>query len=373
VAATRAALTLWRRLAALLGGLLGSLLAIGGGARAADLPEDTAEGLLHVYSGGGVTAWGPAFLVRKSVADRFSVTGSYYLDAVSNASIDVVTTASKYSETRHEFALAGDYVYRDSRITLGGSTSHEPDYTANRFSLDISQEVFGGMTTVSLGFTRGDDKVSKKDSPEFADSARHWQYRLGLSQILTPRWIMSLNAEALSDDGYLGSPYRAARVFGAAVPERNPRTRSARALMLRLKGDLGSRDAMHADYRYYRDTWEIKGHTLELGYSRYFQERWLADAYLRYYTQTKALFYSDNAQSETTYVSRNRQLSTFNTASIGAKASWLWRKEPGKYEIKLNGAYEFVHFKFKDFTDLRTGDKYAHSASILQQYVTGTF
>jgi hypothetical protein len=32
-----------------------------------------------------------------------------------------------------------------------------------------------------------------------------------------------------------------------------------------------------------------------------------------------------------------------------------------------------VHFKFKDFTDLRTGDKYAHSASIVQLYLTGTF
>ena len=372
MAATRAALSLWRRLAALLGSLLGGLLAIGG-VRAADLPEDTGEGLLHVYKGGGVTAAGPAFLVRKSVADRFSLTGSYYLDAVSNASIDVVTTASKYKETRHEFGLSGDYVYRDSRITLGASTSHEPDYTANRFSLDISQEVFGGMTTVLLGFTRGDDKVGKKDSPEFSDSARHWQYRLGVSQILTPRWIMSFNAEALSDDGYLGSPYRAARVFGAAVPERNPRTRSARALMFRLKGDLGSRDAFSASYRYYRDTWEVQGHTMELGYSRYFRETWLADAYVRYYTQDKASFYSDNAQSETLYVSRNRQLSTFSNAAIGTKVSWLWKKEPGKYEIKLNGAYEFVHFKFKDFTDLRTGDKYAHSASILQLYVTGTY
>jgi len=371
-AGPKAALGLWRRLAALLGSLLGGLLAIGG-ARAADLPEDTAEGLLHVYNGGGVTAYGPAFLVRKSVADRFSITGSYYLDAVSNASIDVVTTASKYKETRHEFALSGDYVYRDSQITLGGSTSHEPDYVANRVSLDITQEVFGGMTSVALGFTRGADKVEKKDSPEFSDTARHWQYRLGVSQILSPRWIMSLNAEALSDDGYLGSPYRAARVFGAAVPERNPRTRSARALMLRVKGDLGSRDAFSASYRYYTDTWEIKGHTLELGYSRYFQETWLADTYLRYYTQSGASFYSDNAQSETLYVSRNRQLSTFDNAAIGAKVSWLWRKEPGKYEVKLNGAYEFVHFKFKDFTDLRTGDKYAYSASILQLYVTGTF
>ena len=372
MAATRAALSLWRRLAALLGSLLGGLLAIGG-ARAADLPEDMGEGLLHVYNGGGVTAAGPAFLVRKSVADRFSLTGSYYMDAVSNASIDVVTTASKYKETRHEFGLSGDYVYRDSQITLGGSTSHEPDYTANRLSLDISQEMFGGMTTVALGFTRGSDKVGKKDSPEFADTARHWQYRVGISQILSPRWIMSLNAEALSDDGYLGSPYRSALVFGAAVPERNPRTRSARAVVLRVNGDLGSRDAMHASYRYYTDTWEIKGHTLEVGYSRYFQEAWLADAYLRYYTQDKASFYSDNAQSETLYVSRNRQLSSFNSIGLGAKVAYTVKKVPGKYEVKLNAASERVRFKFNDFTDVRDGSLYGFNAGILQMFETATF
>ena len=131
---------------------------------------------------------------------------------------------------------------------------------------------------------------------------------------------MSANFEALSDDGYLGSPYRVARVFGAAVPERNPRTRSGRAIKLRLVGDLGSRDAMHVEYRYFRDTWDIKAHTAEIGYSRYFGENWLADTFFRYYTQQHALFYSDNATSETAYVSRNRQLSTFNDIGLGAKA-----------------------------------------------------
>ena len=359
-------------MAALFGSLLGGLLA-SGGARAVDLPEDSAEALIHSYKGGGVTAYGPALLVRKSVADRFSIAGSYYLDAVSNASIDVVTTASPYRETRSEYGLSADYVYRDSQITLAATSSHEPDYTANRGSVDIAQEVFGGMTTVALGFTRGSDKVGKHGEPAFADRATHWQYRLGASQILTPRWIMSANVEALSDDGYLGSPYRVARVFGAAVPERNPRTRSARAVKFRLIGDLGSRDSMHAEYRYYRDTWEIKAHTIEFGYSRYFREAWLADAYLRYYTQSGALFYSDNATSETTYVSRNRQLSSFNDIALGAKVSWTFRKVPGKYEVKLNGAYEFVHFKFKDFTDIRTGSPYAYNASVLQLFVTGTF
>ena len=360
--------SLLRRLAGLLGGVLAA-----SGARAVDLPEDRAEAMIHSYSGGGVSATGPALLVRKSVADRFSLSASYYVDAVSNASIDVVTTASPYREHRTEYGFSADYVYRDSQITFGTSSSHEPDYTADSASVDVAQEVFGGMTTVSLGFTRGSDKVGKHDAPEFADTARHWQYRLGLTQILTPRWIMSANVEALSDDGYLGSPYRVARVFGAAVPERSPRTRSARAIKFRVIGDIGSRSAVHADYRYFRDTWEIKAHTLELGYSRYFGEAWLADTFLRFYSQKHALFYSDNATTETTFVSRNRQLSTFSSIGLGAKLAYTVRKVPGRYEVKLNGAYEYVRFRYNDFTDIRTGDKYAFNAGVLQLFVSATF
>jgi hypothetical protein len=362
------ATSLLRRLAALLGGVLAA-----SGARAVDLPEDTAEAMYHSYVGGGVTANGPALLVRKSLSDSISLSGSYYVDSVSNASIDVVTTASPFRETRNEYTLGVDYVYRDSTISLSGTTSREPDYTADTTSLDVSQEVFGGMSTVTLGFTRGSDKVGKHNSPEFSDTAEHWQYRLGVSQILTKRWIMSANFEALADEGYLGSPYRVARVFGAAVPERNPRTRSGRAAMFRVIGDLGSHDSVHANYRYYWDTWDIKAHTAELGYSRYFGDRWLADAYTRYYTQTHASFYSDNAQSETTFVSRNRQLSTFDDIGLGAKLAYTVRKVPGQYELKVSGAYEYVRYKFNDFTDIRTGSLYGYNASILELYVTATF
>jgi hypothetical protein len=372
VAATRAAIGLWRRLLALLSGVLGGLLATQS-ARAVDLPEDKAEALVHSYIGGGVKANGPAFLVRKSVLDKVSLTGTYYMDAVSNASIDVVTSASPYREIRHEFGLSADYVVRDAQVTFGLMTSHEPDYVANTGSMDVTQEVFGGMTTVAFGFTRADDKVGKKNSPEFKESARHWQYRLGVTQILTSRWLASVNFEALSDDGFLGSPYRFARVFGATVPERNPRTRTGRAVKLRLVGDLGNRDAMHVEYRYFSDTWDIKAHTAEIGYSRYFGDKWLVDSFLRYYTQTHALFYSDNAQTETLYVSRNRQLSTFNDMGLGLRLSYGLRKVPGSYDLKLNGTYEYTRFKFKDFTDIRTGSLYSYGANIIQLYLTATY
>jgi hypothetical protein len=357
-----------RRLAALLGGVIAA-----SGARAVDLPEDTAEALIHVYDGGGVTAAGPAFLVRKRLADKVSLNASYYVDAVSNASIDVITTASSYRETRNELGVGADYVYRDSKVSINAATSREPDYIANRTSIDVSQEVFGGMTTISLGFTRGDDQVSKSNAPEFADTATHWQYRVGVSQILTPRWISSVNFEVLSDDGYLGSPYRIARVFGAAVTERTPRTRSARALKFRLIGDMGKQDALHLGYRYFWDTWDIKASTFDMGYSRHFGEQWIADASLRYHSQSRALFYSDNAEVETAYITRNRQHSTFSSAGLGAKVTYALLKGDRQMDIRLHGAVETSRFKFSDFTDIRTGEAFAYSANVIQFYVSANF
>jgi hypothetical protein len=346
------------------------------GAEAATLPEDQAEALVHVYQGGGVTASGPALLVRKSMADKVSLSGSVYVDMVSNASIDVVTTASPFRETRTQVDVGMDYAVRDSIITLGLANSSEPDYKASTASLDVSQEVFGGMTTVSLGFTRGADKVLKHGDPLFSDTAKHWQYRLGATQILTPRWLMSANVEAISDDGFLGSPYRVARVFGAAVPERNPRTRSSRAIKLRSITDVGSestRAAVRAEYRYFWDNWDIRAHTAEAGYSRYVQAGWLAEGFTRFYTQRHALFYSDNATTETTYVSRNRQLSSFHSVALGLKLSREFTRVKGQYTVKAHVDYERVAYRFSDFTDLRTGSPYSYDANVLRLYLTAAF
>ena len=360
------------RLLAALAGLLGGVFATGA-ARAATLPEDRAEAMVHIYKGGGVTATGPALLVRKNIADKVSLSGSFYVDAVSNASIDVVTTASPYKERRNDVGLGLDYAVRDSVLTLALGASKEPDYATRNLSLDIAQETFGGMTTVNLGFTRAADEVGKVGDPAFKDSATHWQHRVGVTQILTPRWLASVNLEAVSDTGFLGNTYRVARVFGATVPERHPRTRSSRAVKLRAIGDLGSRDAVRAEYRYFWDTWEVRAHTLEAGYSRYLGESFLADAFVRYYTQSAALFYSDNAQSETTYVSRNRQLSEFDNVVLGGKLSFDWKKQPGRYDLKAHAGVELYNLHYKNFTDLRNGSTYSLRAAVLQLLLTATY
>jgi len=365
--------------------LLARALGLGGGAllapaaHAVDLPPDGAEALVHIYNGGGVRAVGPALLVRKSIADRVQLSGQLYVDAVSNASIDVVTTASPFKETRTELGVGVDHAVRDTLLHLGLTNSSEPDYSARTLAADISQEVWSGMATVSLGFSRGADQVKRHGDASFADEARHWQWRAAWTQVLSPRWLAALSAESLADDGYLGSPYRAARVFGALVPERVPRSRSGQALKLRVQGDLSAdsvRQAMRVEGRLYRDNWGVKATTLEGGYSRYLNTGlgdWLAEGFVRMNRQQAASFYSDDATSETLYVSRNRQLGSFTSTSLGAKASRAVGGRWQDWNLRLGGSLELVNFRYSDYTDLRSGAAYRFNGLLLQVQATGSF
>jgi len=177
----------------------------------------------------------------------------------------------------------------------------------------------------------------------------------------------------VSDDGYLGSPYRMALVFGAAVPERLPPTRTSRTAQFRVVGEITPTVAIRGEYRYFWDTWDIKAQTFGLGVATRFGEKWLVDAYARGYSQDGALFYYDDATSETQYVTRNRQLSTYTSWAIGTKATYALKRVPGRYEIFLNGAVEYWQTDYSDFTDLQTGSLYSYNATVLQLFVTAFF
>ena len=93
---------------------------------------------------------------------------------------------------------------------------------------------------------------------------------------------------------------------------------------------------------------------------------------MRYYTQTGAIFYSNDATTETVFLSRNRQLSTYNNGALGTKVQYALRRG-GAYDLKLNGALEYTRFNFKDFTDVRTGELYSYSSVVFQLFLSATY
>ncbi len=130
-------------------------------AQATVLPEERADAMYHRYDGGGVTIDGPSLLVRKNFRETVSVSGNYYVDNVSSASIDVITSgASQYSERRTEYTVSADYLHDKSLISAGYTSSDESDYTSDTAFFSISQDFFGDLTTLNFGYSRGSDDVN---------------------------------------------------------------------------------------------------------------------------------------------------------------------------------------------------------------------
>lgn len=364
--------------------MLGALL-LAQPAHAAVLPDDRAEVLYHAYDGGGVEISGPSILVRKKFAEQVSVAANYYVDMVSSASIDVKATASPYKEERIESSVSATYLRGKMLLDLAYSQSDENDYEARSAHFDISQDVFGDLTTVSLGFSRGWDEVSKNGDPAFAaKNIDRWHYRLGLTQILTKSLLANLNFETITDEGYLGSPYRSVRYADGAggylyQPEQYPRTRTSNALALRTLYYLPYRAALRSEYRYFTDTWGVVAHTGELGYVHPLKNDWTLEFKYRYYTQSEADFYSDlfpyaNAQN---FLSRDKELSSFTSHTFGIGASYEFKRSWGFIDRGSISLYlDHIRFAYDDFRDVTAsgavGEEplYEFSANVIKLFLS---
>jgi hypothetical protein len=334
------------------------------------LPEDRADVLWHTYNGGDITIQGPSVLVRKKVGDNLSLSANYYEDMISSASIDVKLSASPYHETRRQESLGADYLHGKSTYSAGFITSKEPDYKANTSYFAVSQDMFGDLTTLTLGYRRGWDQVFRdiktpqgvlENDPTFHQRADHRGYSLSLSQILTRNAILGFNYELLTDQGYLANPYRKIRYLspgqGAGftlADQVYPNTRTSYAASAQLKYYLPYRAALTGQYRYFHDTWGILAHTVELDYTHPVSKHWIFDGTLRYYRQGAADFYSDlfpraNYQN---FMARDRELAAFRSYTVGAGASYQFQV-PGVPWISKSSANVRVDHLLVDYSDFR--------------------
>ena len=351
---------------------------------AAVLPDDRADVMYHGYEGGGVEVNGPSILVRKSVGDNVSISGNYYVDSISSASIDVVTSASPYTEERKEKSVSVDYLRNKTLMSLAYTDSDESDYAASTISFSVSQDLFGDLTTVSLGYAVGNDEVRNNTDTGFSETTDRQNYRLGLTQILSKNSLLSVNWETITDQGYLNNPYRSVRYLDGDTyltePEVYPRTRTSNALAFRLRYYLPYRAAVGGEYRYFNDTWGINAHPAEVGYTHPLHRDWVFDVKYRYYSQGAADFYSDlfAYEGEQNFRARDKELSSFNSHTLGFALSYEIVKSGWRYIDRgsLNLSYDYIRFEYDDFRDLTSGalvgeePLYSFSANVWKAYLS---
>lgn len=329
------------------------------------LPEDRADIMVHSYDGGGVTVTGPSLLVRKKITKDVSVTANYYVDSISSASIDVLSYASPYSEKRTEVSLGADYLLGDTILSAGFTNSDENDFKAETASFGVRQEIFGGLTVVSLGYARGWDEVGQVTDPDFLREAEKRLYRAGVSQVITKKFVMNLDFEGITDEGYLNNPYRQVRYQAQGAQgyswqsEVYPNTRTSGAVSLGGRYFLREGSVVYASARVYSDTWGIDAWNTKAGYTYIHNKKWIFDASYRYYTQSAADFYSDlfpyvDAQN---FMGRDKEISTFNDHSIRLDVTYDFAvdKWPFLERGTLNFGYNHILFSYDDFRNVLEG------------------
>ena len=334
---------------------------------AAVLPEERADLLYHSYDGGDVEIDGPSLLVRKNLGNSVSLGLNHYVDNVTSASIDVVVTASEYTEERTENSVSIDYLRHKSTMSFGYTTSEESDFDATTYSVGISQDMFGDLTTVSIGFAFGDNTISQNGNDDFEEEATVRSYRLGLSQIFTRDLVMAFTLETITDEGYLNNPYRSVRYRDSDSangysfqPEIYPETRTSNAFAVRGNYYLQQRAAVHAGLRVFEDSWGIDATTYEFGYTLPYQDDWIFEARLRLHDQSGAEFYSDlfPFQDAQNFLARDKELSSFTSTTIGLGTSYDFGRAWTMIERgSLNLELDWIRFDYDDFRDLtESGD-----------------
>jgi len=347
--------------------LLTLLLSCFGKAFAGVLPEDRSDVLYHRYEGGGVLIDGPSVLVRKQVGKSLSFVGNYYVDHVSSASIDVVTTASPYNEERTQWSLGMDYLRGNTTMRVGYTSSEESDYDAETYNFSVSQDMFGALTTLTLSYALGDDTVGKSDDETFVRDLDKQAYGVGLTQIITKNLIATLNFTTLTDEGFLNNPYRSVRYFdpGSALgysyeSELYPNTRTSNAVGLRARYFLPYRAAIEGEYRFFTDTWDIDSNTVSLTYVHPWRD-FTFTGKLRYHDQTGAAFYADifpRAQA-TNFRGRDKELSALTSTTVTLKASYEFLDDSDGWGFIKRGSVtasaDILMVDYEEFSDLRAG------------------
>ena len=342
-----------------------ALLAHGGWAGAGVLPDDRTDVMYHLYEGDGVQIDGPSLLVRKKVGKSISVVSNYYVDMVSSASIDVITTASPYTEERTQWSLGMDYLRGNTMMTANYTSSVESDFDAKTYSFSVSQDMFGDLTTLSLSYAYGDDVVGRSDDEDFARDNTRQQYGVGLTQIITRNLITSLNFETITDEGFLNNPYRSVRyadpgnpVGYSYEPELYPNTRTTNALGIRARYFLPWRAAIQGEYRGFTDTWGITSHTGSLTYVQPWRD-WTVEVKYRVHEQTGADFFQDlfSRSEATNFRARDKELSPLTSSTVKLMATYEFLTEGWSFIDRgsVTVSYDHLMVDYEEFRDLSTG------------------
>ncbi|HEY6562346.1 MAG TPA: DUF3570 domain-containing protein [Polyangiaceae bacterium] len=325
-----------------------------------------------------VTVFTPAVSakVRDPLAN-WSAAGSYLVDVVSAASVDIVSTASpSWQEIRHAASLEASYKPGTYGAAIAGSVSSEPDYLSLGAGVRGTAELARKSATLQLGAMYARDVAGRKDTPfsVYALELDRYATSASVELVLDRATTLTPSFDFTYESGRQEKPYRYLPLFSGDVVARvEPGASPARVNQLRLPGRvaehvpderaryaLAGRLAHRFRYstllifsRVYADGWGLFASTTDARFVIELGERWSLWPHGRAHVQSGVSFWrrgyvgrADGTVLEVpTWRTGDRELGPLWSGTLGPGLRWdFGGSDPRAFSALLELEATYTHY-----------------------------
>lgn len=208
-----------------------------------------------------------------------------------------VMSGASIVDSREDVQLSGSFKSGSKQYSLTVATSDEDDYESLSFGAGFTMDFNNKLSTLSISADVSNDDLFPADSALYnyrivSAGKRSTSMLLGYSRVINKYSIFQIALGYTDKSGYLSDPYKQVFVDFDLLNDTRPASRSSKTLSFRYRHYFDSTDgALHGDYRYYDDSWDISSHTWELSYHQPIGWDVTLIPSIRLYQQDSAYFY----------------------------------------------------------------------------------
>lgn len=264
------------------------------------------------------------------------VTLSNDRESTTEEPVEVLSSAT-IRDLRNALDIKGRYFFDHTDLALGVAVSNERDYRSYSANIGAQSEFNQKMTTLAVNLAYTSDEIEPIDR-SIQENKRSVNTSLGITQIWDKASLSTVNFEYIYSSDFLSNPYKKVFVEDGGNQlaglestgdadvffEERPDRRHQYALVADYVRYFPEWDAaLHLDYRFHADSWDIKSHTFEASWHQPMAAGWMLTPRVRYYSQNQADFYRPffRAPRSDGFYSSDYRLSGFGAISAGLTLS----------------------------------------------------
>nr|WP_229527008.1 DUF3570 domain-containing protein [Planctobacterium marinum] len=208
-----------------------------------------------------------------------------------------VMSGASIEDTRRDLSASLKIALDRDVLTLGAARSSEDDYESQSFSVGYAKESDDRLTTWAFSADVSNDDINPVDAeiyrtrPASEQSKHSNSYLASYARIMNKHWLLKIALGLSRKSGYLSDPYKQVFVEGALIGDARPDKRISRTLAVQNRyffDDVNA--ALHVDYRFYDDDWDIRSNTLDLAWYQNWDFGIQIVPSVRLYEQSAAFF-----------------------------------------------------------------------------------